>query len=92
VKSTRPLTHADARARIRALGMTVSMTEHREFRVNFPYKAGKCHSGYCSKDIEDHTQRELRDCQESTAYYTNDAEDAVDTALAMKSADTARRG
>jgi hypothetical protein len=52
----------DAMFRIRQMGLTVSRTEHGEFKVNLPVTHGGT---------------------EDTAYYTCDAQDAINTAAAM---------
>lgn len=64
------MTRAEAVKAIRALGLAVRVTD-REYRVAIPMQTYVA-DGY--------SYAEARTMQEETAYYTMDAQDAVDTA------------
>ena len=64
-------TQAQAKAAIKALGMSVTVTDG-EYRVTFPA------SRYTGLD-----KRTVESNREASAYYTDDADDAIGTAQAM---------
>jgi hypothetical protein len=75
------LTQKEAIARIRAMGMVVRITS---------YTGWSAEAGKSTREYRVNLPDSLGGC-EGTAYYTHDAQDAVDTAAAMLTAARAKR-